>query len=74
VSTGPKRERPNRRLGARCNDRERWRRFLFLVFLALAITVGWWMLVGGGIHVLMHDFSPASIPPHTVAVRLDFYR
>jgi hypothetical protein len=36
--------------------------FLFLVFLALAVTVGWWMLVGGGIHVLVHDFSPASIP------------
>jgi hypothetical protein len=39
------------------NDRDRWRRFLFLVFLALAIAAGWWLLAGGGVHVILHDFG-----------------
>jgi uncharacterized membrane protein YqjE len=39
------------------DNRERWRRFMFLVLLALAVAMGWWMLVGGGIHVLLHDFG-----------------
>ena len=38
------------------NDRARWRRFLFLVFLGLAVAVGWWLLANGGIHVLVRDF------------------
>lgn len=36
---------------------ERWRRFMFLVLLALAVAVGWWVLADGGIHVLLHDFG-----------------
>ena len=38
---------------------ERWRRFMFLVLLALAVVVGWWVLADGGIHVLLHDFGRA---------------
>ena len=38
------------------NDRDRWHRFLFLVFLALAIAAGWWLLADGGIYILLHDF------------------
>jgi hypothetical protein len=36
---------------------ERWRRFMFLVLLALAVAVGLWVLADGGIHVLLHDFG-----------------
>jgi hypothetical protein len=43
------------------NDRSRWRRFLFLVFLGLIVALGWWLLVDGGIHVLHSDFSPVGI-------------
>jgi hypothetical protein len=39
------------------NDRDRWRRFLFLVFLALVVAAGWWLLADGGIHALVHDFG-----------------
>ena len=47
------------------NDRERWRRFLFLVLLGLAVTVGWWLIADGGWQGLLHDFRPASITrPH----------
>jgi hypothetical protein len=42
------------------NDRERWRRFLFLVFLALAIAAGWWLLVGGGVQIVLHDVYGGS--------------
>jgi hypothetical protein len=43
------------------DDRDRWRRFLFLVFLALAVVTVWWVFVRGGVQVLLHDFDPASI-------------
>jgi hypothetical protein len=39
------------------NDRDRWRRFLFLVLLALAVAAVWWVLVDGGVHVLLLDFA-----------------
>jgi uncharacterized membrane protein (DUF373 family) len=39
------------------DDRDRWHRFLFLVFLALAVVVIWWVLADGGVHVLVHDFG-----------------
>jgi uncharacterized membrane protein YqjE len=38
------------------ND-QRWHRFVFLVFLVLAIAAGWWLLANDGIHVLLHDFD-----------------
>ena len=44
------------------NDRDRWRRFLFLVFLVLAVAAGWWVLADSGVHALMHDFGSASTP------------
>jgi uncharacterized membrane protein YqjE len=43
------------------NDRDRWRRFLFLVLLVLAVAVGWWLIAKGGIQLLRSDFSPAGI-------------
>ena len=43
------------------NDPYRWRRFLFLIFLGLAVVAGWWLLAAGGVHVLLHDFGQASI-------------
>ncbi len=47
------------------DSRERWRRFLFLVFLALAVAVGWWLLADGGIQALLNDFGTAAlIRPH----------
>ena len=39
------------------DNRERWRRFLGLVFLVLAVAVAWWVLADGGVHVLLHDFG-----------------
>lgn len=36
---------------------ERWRRFMFLVLLALAVAVSWWVLADGGIHTLLRDFD-----------------
>lgn len=43
------------------NDDKRWPRFrnlgLFLVFLGLAVTLGWWLLADGGLQVIMHDFG-----------------
>lgn len=47
------------------NDRDRWRRFLFLVLLALAVTSVWWVLADGGIHTVLRDFGTAS----TIATR-----
>jgi hypothetical protein len=38
------------------ND-QRWRRFVFLIFLALVVTTGWWLLADDGIRVLLHDFG-----------------
>ena len=38
------------------ND-QRWHRFVFLIFLALAVVAGWWMLADDGIQVLLHDFG-----------------
>ena len=38
------------------ND-QRWRRFVFLVFLALAVAAGWWLLTDDGIHVLLRDLG-----------------
>jgi hypothetical protein len=45
------------------DDKQRWRRLLVLVFILMAATaaVGWWVLGDGGLQVIMHDFSPASI-------------
>jgi hypothetical protein len=31
------------------SDGDRWRRFLFLIFLALAVAAVWWVLVDGGV-------------------------
>jgi len=42
------------------NDDKRWRRFLFLVFLALAVAAGWWLLADGGVQVLLHEFGHAG--------------
>jgi hypothetical protein len=39
------------------NDRDRWRRLLFLIFLALAVAAVWWVLVDGGVHVFLRDFG-----------------
>jgi uncharacterized membrane protein YqjE len=48
------------------NDDKRWPRFrnlaLFVVFLALAVAAGWWLLAGGGIQVIVHDFAPGTSP------------
>jgi uncharacterized membrane protein YqjE len=38
------------------DDDKRWRRFLFLVFLALAVAADWWLLADDGIQVLLHQF------------------
>ena len=38
------------------ND-QRWRRFIFLVFLALAVAAGWWLLADDGIHVLLRNLG-----------------
>ena len=38
-------------------DGKRWRRFLFLVFLALAAAAIWWLLARGGVRVILHDFG-----------------
>lgn len=54
------------------DDGKRWRRFVFLIFLALAVAAGWWLLAVGGVHILLRDFSPATITRPAVAVRLDF--
>jgi hypothetical protein len=39
------------------DNTQRWRRFLLLIFLALVVAAGWWLLANGGIHVLLHDFG-----------------
>ena len=39
------------------DDDKRWRRFLFIMLLLLAITVGWWLLADGGVQVVLHDFG-----------------
>lgn len=44
------------------NDDKRWRRFLFLVFLALVVVAGWWLLANGGMQVLLRDFDPVALP------------
>jgi len=44
------------------NDRDRFRRFMFLVFLALAAVAVWWVLADGGVHVVLHDFGTAIAP------------
>jgi uncharacterized membrane protein YqjE len=38
------------------NDRDRWRRFLLLVVLVLALAAARWVFADGGAHVLLHDF------------------
>jgi len=47
------------------DDDKRWPRFrnlgLFVVFLGLAVVLGWWLLADGGLWVIMHDFGTASI-------------
>ena len=42
------------------NDDKRWRRFLFLVFLALAVAAGWWLLADGGVQIVLHDVRGGS--------------
>ena len=39
------------------NDRDRWRRFLVFIVLVLAVAAVWWVLVDGGVHVLLRDFG-----------------
>lgn len=39
------------------DNRDRWRRFVFLIFLALAVAAGWWLLADGGVQALLHDFG-----------------
>jgi uncharacterized membrane protein YqjE len=43
------------------DDDKRWPRFrnlgLFVVILALAVAAGWWLLAGGGVQVVIHDFG-----------------
>ncbi len=45
------------------DDDKRWPRFrnlgLFVVFLALALAAGWWLLARGGVQVIVHDFRSA---------------
>jgi len=42
-------------------DDARWRRFLYLIFLALVVWVGWWVLARGGVQVVVREASvPAS--------------
>lgn len=38
------------------ND-QRWRRFVFLIFLALVVAAGRWLLAADGVHVLLRDFG-----------------
>lgn len=39
------------------DNHQRWYRFVFLIFLALAVAAGWWLLADDGIQVLLHDFG-----------------
>jgi hypothetical protein len=39
------------------DNRDRWRRFLSLVLLALTVAAVWWVFARGGVHVLRHDFG-----------------
>jgi hypothetical protein len=41
------------------DNKDRWRRLMFLVILALFAAVGWWLLGRGGLLVLLHGFGPA---------------
>jgi hypothetical protein len=38
------------------ND-QRWRRFVFLILLALAVATGWWLVADDGIHVLLRSLG-----------------
>jgi hypothetical protein len=42
------------------NDHARWRRFLFLILLALAVATGWWLLADGGVQIVLHDVRGGS--------------
>ena len=42
-------------------SRQRWRRFMFLVFLVLAVIAGRWLLANRWCHVLLHHLGPAAI-------------
>jgi hypothetical protein len=60
-----------RRLTPAIDDRDRWRRLMFLVVpllivaLALAVVAVWWLLGDGGLQIVLHDFGPAAITrPH----------
>lgn len=53
------------------DDRDRWRRLMFLVVpllivaLALAAVAVWWLLGEGGLQIVLYDFGPAAITrPH----------
>ena len=37
------------------DDGARWRRFLLLIFLALAVWVCWWVLARGGVQVVVPE-------------------
>lgn len=39
------------------NNPHRWRRFVFLIFLALAVAAVWWVFARDGVHVLVRDFA-----------------
>jgi hypothetical protein len=64
----PRLDRSRNHVGARrrppdryaINDDKRWRRFLFLVFLALTVVAGWWLLAYGGVQTVPHDVHGGS--------------
>jgi hypothetical protein len=43
------------------DDSDRWRRFLVLTFLLLAVAAVWWVIADGGVNVILHEFGRASI-------------
>ena len=43
------------------DDHNRYRRFLVLVLLALAVVAVRWLLADGGVHVILYEFGQASI-------------
>lgn len=56
------------------NDDKRWRRFLFLVFLALIVVTGWWLFADSGMRSLLHDFNLAPSATTTRWTDLIWYQ